>query len=97
MGQRPYSTEPMLRKGSHPVIGRFAIAVGNPDASDLMGESSVAIRITGPSEEWRSGMNNSPVFVEPAEIYAFQDAGEGPEDRKNRSGRDCTILCAPSK
>jgi catalase len=70
----------MLRKGSYPVIGRFAIAVGNPDASDLMGRvESMAIRITAPDgEEWRSGMNNSPVFVvsNPADFYAFTKTQE---------------------
>jgi catalase len=75
-----YSTAPMLREGSYPVIGRFAIAVGNPDASDLMGRvESMAIRITAPDgEEWRSGMNNSPVFVvsTPAEFYAITKTQE---------------------
>lgn len=68
-----YSTASMLKAGSYPVVGRFAIAVGDPDASDLMGRvESMAIRITAPNgEEWRSGMNNSPVFIvsTPAEFY----------------------------
>jgi catalase len=44
-----YSVAPMLAAGHYPVIGRFAIAVGNPDASDIMGRvKSMAIRIVAP-------------------------------------------------
>lgn len=59
------STASPLRQGMFPVVGRFAIAVGNPMASDVAGRvRSMALRITAPDgEEWRSGMNNSPVFV----------------------------------
>ncbi|MBN8899973.1 MAG: catalase family peroxidase, partial [Rhodospirillales bacterium] len=59
------STAPMLVRGSYPVIGRFAIATGNPMADDASGRvRSLAIRIVAPDgQEWRSGMNNSPVFV----------------------------------
>jgi catalase len=68
-----YSVAPMLAAGHYPVIGRFAIAVGNPDASDIMGRvKSMATRIVAPDgQEWRSGMNNSPVFVvsNPREFY----------------------------
>jgi catalase len=75
-----YSTAPMLKEGSYPVIGRFAIAVGDPNASDLMGRvESMAIRVTAPDgQQWRSGMNNSPVFVvsTPAEFYALTKTQE---------------------
>jgi catalase len=68
-----YSIAPMLVSGSYPVVGRFAIAVGNPDASDIMGRvKSMAVRIVSPNgQEWRSGMNNSPVFVvsNPRDFY----------------------------
>jgi catalase len=59
------STAPMLAAGRYPVIGRFAIAVGNPDAPyDATKVRSMAVRIVAPDgEEWRSGMNDSPVFV----------------------------------
>jgi catalase len=82
-----YSTAPMLAKGSYPVIGRLAIAVGNPVASDIMGRvKSMAIRITAPDgEEWRSGMNNSPVFVvsNPVDFYALTKTQElNPETHK---------------
>jgi catalase len=51
--------------GRYPVVGRFAIAVGDPLAPDVAGRvRSMAIRVTTPDgQEWRSGMNNSPVFV----------------------------------
>ena len=75
-----YSTAPMLKKGSYPVIGRFAIAVGNPDASDLMERvESMAVRIVAPDgQEWRSGMNNSPVFVvsTPAAFFSLTKTQE---------------------
>jgi catalase len=68
-----YSVAPMLAAGRYPVIGRFAIAVGNPDASDIMGRvKSMAVRIVSPDgQEWRSGMNNIPVFVvsNPRDFY----------------------------
>jgi catalase len=60
-----YSTAAMLATGHYPVIGRFAIATGNPLAADATGRvKSMAIRIVAPDrEEWRSGMNDSPVFA----------------------------------
>jgi catalase len=59
------STAPMFAAGSYRVIGRFAIATGNPDAADASGPvRSMAIRVVTPDgQEWRSGMNNSPMFV----------------------------------
>ena len=68
-----YSIAPMLAAGQYAVVGRFAIAVGDPAARDLMGRvKSIAIRIVAPGgQEWRSGMNNSPVFVvsNPRDFY----------------------------
>jgi catalase len=59
------STAPMFATGRYPVIGRFAIAVGNPAAPDASGRvRSMAIDVITPDgQEWRSGMNNMPVFV----------------------------------
>jgi catalase len=59
------STAPMLAAGQYPVIGRFAIATGDPQAPDATGRvRSMAVRIVAPDgEEWRSGMNDSPVFA----------------------------------
>jgi catalase len=67
------STAAMLAAGSYPVIGRFAIAVGDPMTPDADGRvRSMAVRITAPGgEEWRSGMNDIPVFpvATPAAFY----------------------------
>ncbi|MBN8909297.1 MAG: catalase, partial [Rhodospirillales bacterium] len=59
------STASVLARGSYPVVGRFAIATGDPMAADASGRvRSLAVRIVAPDgQEWRSGMNNSPVFV----------------------------------
>ncbi|HTW28289.1 MAG TPA: catalase family peroxidase [Acetobacteraceae bacterium] len=83
------STAPMFVAGRYPVIGRFAIAVGDPAAPDASGRvRSMAIRIVAPDgQEWRSGMNDSPVFVvaTPQEFYALTlasdvDPATGPPD-----------------
>lgn len=69
------STAPVLATGAYPVIGRFAIATGNPHAPDASGRvRSMAIRIVAPDgQEWRSGMNSSPVFAvsTPEAFYAL--------------------------
>ena len=73
-----FSTAPMLAAGRYAVVGRFAIAVGNPDALDVTGRvKSMAVRIVAPNgQEWRSGMNNSPVFVvsNPRDFYELTRA-----------------------
>ncbi|SDB59949.1 catalase family peroxidase [Belnapia rosea] len=58
------STASVLAAGRYPVTGRFAIATGDPAAPDASSRvRSMAIRITAPNgQEWRSGMNNIPVF-----------------------------------
>lgn len=68
------SVAPMFAAGRYPVVGRFAIAVGDPTAADAtVRVRSMAIRIAAPDgQEWRSGMNNSPVFVV-ATPQAFYD------------------------
>jgi catalase len=69
------STAPILVTGSYPVIGRFAIATGNPTAADASGRvRSMAIRVVAPDgQEWRSGMNSSPMFAvsTPDAFYAL--------------------------
>ncbi|CAH2599028.1 Catalase-related peroxidase [Rhodovastum atsumiense] len=62
-GQR-LSAAPVLAAGRYPVVGRFAIATGDPQAPDASGRvRSMAIRVTAPDgQEWRSGMNAMPVF-----------------------------------
>ena len=73
-----FSVAPMFAAGRYAVVGRLAIAVGNPDALDLTGRvKSMAIRISTPDgQEWRSGMNNSPVFVvsNPRDFYELTRA-----------------------
>ena len=51
--------------GRVPIIGRFALAGGQPYASDAPNTvRSMAILFKLPNgEEWRTGMNNIPVFV----------------------------------
>jgi catalase len=55
----------VFRTGRFPVIGRFALAVGQPFQADgLRTVRSMAFQIKLPDgEEWRSGMNNIPVFA----------------------------------
>jgi catalase len=76
----PLSAAPMFASGRYPVVGRFAIAVGDPAAPDDTGRvESMAIRVVAPDgQEWRSGMNNSPVFVvsNPADFYALTQASD---------------------
>lgn len=73
-----YSTAAVLAAGTYPVTGRFAIATGNPRAADLTGRvKSMAIRLVAPNgQEWRSGMNDSPVFAvaTPQAFYAMTQA-----------------------
>jgi catalase len=55
----------IFQPGRVPVIGRFALAGGQPYAADTSGNvRSMAILFRLPDgEEWRTGMNNIPVFV----------------------------------
>ncbi|HEY0661271.1 MAG TPA: catalase family peroxidase [Lysobacter sp.] len=59
-----YSMAPVFAAGRTPVVGRFAIPGGNPYAPD----SSVPIRSMAlrfnlaNGQQWRTGMNNMPVF-----------------------------------
>lgn len=72
------STAPMLAAGRYPVTGRFAIATGNPLAADGSARvRSMAVRVVAPDgQEWRSGMNTSPVFAvaTPAAFFAMVQA-----------------------
>jgi catalase len=54
----------VFRPGRVPVVGRFALAGGTPFQSDaLLTVRSMALRLLPPGgEEWRTGMNNIPVF-----------------------------------
>lgn len=61
----PFSTARVFAAGRVPVTGRFAIPGGNPEAADASSPvRSFALRFDLPGgEQWRTGMNNSPVFV----------------------------------
>ena len=54
----------LLHSGRTPVIGRFALAGGQPFVTDAAGiVRSMAVLFQLPDgEEWRTGMNNIPVF-----------------------------------
>jgi len=55
----------LFKPGRVPVIGRFALAGGMPFQADMPNTvRSMALRFLPPSgEEWRTGMNDIPVFV----------------------------------
>lgn len=59
------STARVFVAGPYPVVGRFATASGDPRSPDAANRvRSLAIRIATPDgQEWRSGMNSSPVFA----------------------------------
>ncbi len=54
----------VFQPGTVPVLGRFATGGPDPHAADALGNvRSMALRFTLPNgEEWRTGMNNIPVF-----------------------------------
>src|SRR6202163_3911530 len=55
----------VFRPGRVPVVGRFALAGGMPFQTDAPATvRSMALRFLPPAgEEWRTGMNNIPVFA----------------------------------
>ena len=59
------SKSAMLASGRVPVIGRFALAGGMPMQADTASAvRSLALRLVGPDgHEWRTGMNDIPVFT----------------------------------
>ncbi|HET7542428.1 MAG TPA: catalase family peroxidase [Polyangiaceae bacterium] len=60
-----WSKASVFRPGRIAVVGRFALAGGMPYAGDSAATvRSLALRFSLPNgEEWRTGMNNIPVFV----------------------------------
>jgi catalase len=60
-----FSKAAVFQPGSVPVIGRFAVAVGRPFVPDNETEvRSMALSFRPPgAEEWRTGMNDIPVFI----------------------------------
>ena len=69
-----YSTAGVFAPGRTPVVGRFAIPGGNPHAPDYGSPvRSLALQLTQrDGQQWRTAMNNSPVFVvaTPAAFHA---------------------------
>lgn len=79
----------VFKPGRIPVVGRFALAGGQPYAADAPhAVRSMALLFTLPNgEEWRTGMNNTPVFAVRTP-QAFQDllvasAPEGANGKPN--------------
>jgi catalase len=70
----PLSKASIFASGRVPVVGRFALAGGQPftaDAPNTVRSMAILFMLPG-GEEWRTGMNNIPVFpVNTAE--AFRD------------------------
>ena len=60
-----YSTAEVFTATRTPVVGRFAIPGGNPMISDSGSPvRSMALMFQSPhGEQWRTGMNNTPLFV----------------------------------
>ncbi|HRN60912.1 MAG TPA: catalase family peroxidase [Luteimonas sp.] len=59
-----HSRAALFAPGRTPLVGRFAIGGGNPAAADGAGPvRSLALRLTqADGQQWRTGMNNMPVF-----------------------------------
>jgi catalase len=64
----------VFRPGRVPVIGRFALAGGNPYGPDAAGivRSMALLFMLPDGEQWRTGINNIPIFVV-ATPKAFRD------------------------
>lgn len=60
-----YSRAALFAPGRTPVVGRFAVPGGNPQAPDNgVPIRSFALRFTqADGQQWRTGMNNTPIFV----------------------------------
>jgi catalase len=72
----------VFRPGRVAVVGRFALAGGHPDMADgPMAVRSMALSFRPPDgEEWRTGMNNIPVFpVKEAESFYEQLLASKPD------------------
>ncbi|MDB6082391.1 MAG: Catalase domain protein [Gammaproteobacteria bacterium] len=77
-----WSKAAIFESGRIPLIGRFALAGGMPFQSDSSSAvRSMALRLTPPNgPEWRTGMNNIPVFaVNTAEAFYEQLVASKPD------------------
>jgi catalase len=72
----------VFRPGRVPVIGRFALAGGQPfvaDAPQIVRSMAILFELPN-GEEWRTGMNNIPVFpVNTAEAFHDQLLASAPD------------------
>src|SRR5260221_6405527 len=84
----PLSKAVVCQTGRVPVIGRFALAGGMPFQTDgPLTVRSLALRFLPPgSEEWRTGMNNIPVFaVNSARGFYEQLLASAPDPASGRA------------
>jgi catalase len=60
-----YSTASVFGQVRTPVVGRFAVPGGNPSVADTSSPvRSLALQFTSANgEQWRTGMNNTPIFI----------------------------------
>lgn len=83
-----YSKAAVFQPGRVPVSGRFALAGGQPYANDTAHTvRSMALRFQPVGgEEWRTGMNDIPVFpVRTAQAFYEQLAASRPDPRTGKS------------
>lgn len=75
-----YSRAALFAPGRTPVVGRFALPGGNPHAPDFgVPIRSLALQLTqADGQQWRTGMNNMPVFpvATPQAFYEQLQAGK---------------------
>jgi catalase len=73
-----YSVAQVFAPGRTPVVGRFAVPIGNPYASDnSVPFRSMALRFSQANgQQWRTGMNSMPMFpvTTPQAFYEFLQA-----------------------
>lgn len=85
------SKSAVFAPGRVPVIGRFALAGGQPFATDAPGTvRSMALLFHLPTgEEWRTGMNNIPVFpVRTAQEFRDQMLANAPDPATGKPDPD---------
>lgn len=72
------SRAPMLAAGQFPVLGRFNLGVGDPNAADMTARvRGLGLQISAPGNQvWRAAMINAPVFAvsTPQEFFTLLGA-----------------------
>jgi catalase len=79
-----YSKAEVFEKTRTPIVGRFALAGGQPYAADAATSvRSMAVRFRfANGEEWRTGMNNIPVFIVRTPDAFYEQLAAGVPDPK---------------